>query len=169
MSIFFSSNMRFLRKKHGATQAQMIDILGFNRTTWNGYETGKSFPKFEDLIKIAEYFNISEADLIHKDISKGNLIMDGEAIEKQEKGNLKGNPIGNLNAEIDAFAGQIELYKQLLAAKDEIIRAKDQVIDKLSADLAGVSAEIERLKRDVVDIGKHMGSDSGAKRHKQVG
>ena len=66
--MYFGKNIKYLRLKKGLKQSEMIDFVGFKQTTWNGYETQKSFPKFEDLVKISKYFDISETDLIHKDL-----------------------------------------------------------------------------------------------------
>lgn len=67
--MFFGKNLQYLRKLKGLNQGEMLDIIGIKRTTWGGYENGTSFPKFDDLLKIAEYFDISETDLIRKDLS----------------------------------------------------------------------------------------------------
>jgi len=84
--IFFGKNLRFLRKSKGFNQDEMPDIIGFKRTTWSGYETEKSFPKFEDLIKISEYFGISEGDLI-------NLDLENVAPNKKEEGDKTGKNV----------------------------------------------------------------------------
>jgi len=72
--LFFGENLKFLREKKGLKQSEMIDFVGVKQTTWNGYEKGNSFPKFEDLIKISKYFDISETDLIHNDLESGVLM-----------------------------------------------------------------------------------------------
>lgn len=68
---FFSQNLKYLRKSRGLSQSEMLTELGFERTTWGGYETGKSKPSLDDFIKIADYFGISEYDLLHKNLVKG--------------------------------------------------------------------------------------------------
>ncbi|MDB0602197.1 helix-turn-helix transcriptional regulator [Tenacibaculum maritimum] len=64
---YFSLNLKFLRKKKRLRQDE---VLGFKRTQWANYEGGKSYPKFIDLIEIANFFDISETDLIHSNLSK---------------------------------------------------------------------------------------------------
>ncbi len=64
---FFSSNLKILREKKGLNQSQILD---FKRTQWTNYENGISYPKFIDLIRIANFFDITETDLIHYDLNK---------------------------------------------------------------------------------------------------
>src|SRR5690606_13630205 len=70
MTIFFSKNIEFIRKKRGQTQTNLASDLGFTKQQWNNYEKGLSYPKFLDFIKICQYFEVSETDLIHSDLSK---------------------------------------------------------------------------------------------------
>ena len=67
--IFFGSNLTYLRGKQNLTIKQIAENLNFTRSQWNNYETGLSYPKFLDLIKIAKYFDITEDKLIHTDLN----------------------------------------------------------------------------------------------------
>ena len=78
--IYFGKNLNFLREKKGLTLQQIADILGFSRSQWNNYECNTSYPKFLDLVKISKYFDISESDLIHRNIKD-----DGITVPKIEK------------------------------------------------------------------------------------
>lgn len=69
--IFFNKNLLFLRIKKGMTLKDISKEIGFSTSQWNNYELGYSYPKFLDLIKISKYFNITETDLIHKEL-EGN-------------------------------------------------------------------------------------------------
>lgn len=96
-SLKFAENLRYLRLKSGGKQAEMLDSIGFKRTTWNGYENAKSFPKLEDFIKIAEYFGISEHDLLHSDLQNVHLNKN-EAVKKiGENVHLNVHPNVHLN------------------------------------------------------------------------
>lgn len=96
--LMFHKNLNYLRLSKGLKLAEMPDSIGFARSTWSGYELGNSFPNFKDLIKISEFFGVSESDLIHADLSKGKLIenVNSEIFDQKGKGNGKGN--GKLNA-----------------------------------------------------------------------
>lgn len=72
--IFFQKNLSLLRSEKSMTLSQIAQELGFSASQWSNYEQGISFPKFLDLIKIANYFKISETDLIHVNLEHKHLI-----------------------------------------------------------------------------------------------
>ena len=49
----------------------MQTYTGFSSSQWNNWELKTSFPKFEDLLKISNLFEINVSDLIYLDLSKG--------------------------------------------------------------------------------------------------
>lgn len=71
--LVFAENLKHLRENDNLKQADMLAECGFQRSTWNGYETGHSFPSFKDLVKISEYFGILESDLIHTEVAYSDL------------------------------------------------------------------------------------------------
>jgi transcriptional regulator with XRE-family HTH domain len=74
MPTFFASNLSFLRKKKGLTQAEVATALGLKRNTFSNYETTHSEPDLNTLEKIASFFDISMDELISLDLSKGGLV-----------------------------------------------------------------------------------------------
>jgi transcriptional regulator with XRE-family HTH domain len=74
MSTFFASNLSFLRKKKGLTQAEVATALGLKRNTFSNYETTHSEPDLGTLEKIASFFDISIDELVSVDLSKGGLV-----------------------------------------------------------------------------------------------
>lgn len=71
--IYFKKNMYYLRRKKAMTLKEISLEMGFSTSQWNNYELGFSFPKFLDLIKISEYFDITESELIHVDLESNEL------------------------------------------------------------------------------------------------
>lgn len=57
-------NLRNIREKQRKKQNQVSKDLNLNPVTYNGYETGKSEPNIETLIKLADYYNVSMDYLI---------------------------------------------------------------------------------------------------------
>lgn len=53
------------REKIGMTQQAAADELGVDRTTITKWETGKSLPRAEMLIKIAKLYGCSISDLLN--------------------------------------------------------------------------------------------------------
>jgi transcriptional regulator with XRE-family HTH domain len=74
MPTFFASNLSFLRKNKGLTQAEVATALGLKRNTFSNYETTHSEPDLNTLEKIASFFDISMDELISIDLSKGGLV-----------------------------------------------------------------------------------------------
>ena len=47
------------RKKRGYTQEEISKILNITRNAYTMYETNKSMPTIETIVKLAEYYNVS--------------------------------------------------------------------------------------------------------------
>ena len=67
--MFFSSNLKFLRKRKRLSQQYLAESLGMARSTLQSYEGGVQ-PPFPTLIKIADYFKFSIDGLVKYDLSK---------------------------------------------------------------------------------------------------
>nr|WP_262910388.1 LexA family transcriptional regulator [Pontibacter silvestris] len=65
-----TSNIRYLRKKIGFTQAQLAEKLDIKRSLIGAYEEGRAEPKLSTLVNIARLFDISLDDLITLDLSE---------------------------------------------------------------------------------------------------
>ena len=48
-----------VRKERQKTQDEMAVLMDISRPSYTQYETGVSFPKFENLMKIAEILDVS--------------------------------------------------------------------------------------------------------------
>ena len=70
------SNIRFLRKQAGLTQAELAVRLGLNRPVVGAYEEGRAEPKLQNLQMIAQFFNRSIDDLLNKDLASGEKAKD---------------------------------------------------------------------------------------------
>lgn len=108
--IYFKKNLAFLRLKKGMTIAKISKEIGFSASQWNNYELGISFPKFLDFIKISKYFDVSESDLIHKDLE----------VDK--------------TTEIQLEKDVILLQNKVIELQDEKINILEQEISKLKID-----------------------------------
>lgn len=80
-------NLKEIRKQNGTTQVSLAKFLGIDQTTYSGYETGKSNPDINTLIKIANYFNIS-LDYLCGRQNKNLIFADSLSEKKKELINL---------------------------------------------------------------------------------
>lgn len=55
----FSKRLKKLRKNRGLKQQELEEILGIKRNTYSDWENGKTEPRFDNLVKLADFFNVS--------------------------------------------------------------------------------------------------------------
>lgn len=63
-------NLKEIRISKGLKQNKVAKDLGINTVTYNGYETGKSEPNIEIILKLADYFNVSTDELLGMENNK---------------------------------------------------------------------------------------------------
>lgn len=68
--MYFTSNLKFLRKRKGRTQDDVAAALNLKRSTLGGYENNVAQPGIEILISFSKYFNISIDTLLKVDIAR---------------------------------------------------------------------------------------------------
>ncbi len=65
---YFSSNIKFLRKRKGRTQDEVAFILNTKRSTLSGYENRVSEPGIETVITFSDYYRIAVDTLVRVDL-----------------------------------------------------------------------------------------------------
>lgn len=87
---FFGKNIRKIRTVKTLSQQSFAELFNLKRGTLGAYEEGRSEPKIDTIIKIANYFSIPIDDLLTKELTvnsllkfKANLTTDHEIITKQ--------------------------------------------------------------------------------------
>ena len=65
---YLSKNLKYLRRKVGLRQYHVYESLDIKRSSWSGYETGRSVPPLDDLITFASYFGVTLDELVLQDI-----------------------------------------------------------------------------------------------------
>lgn len=78
-----AKNIKLFRLYNGYTQKQVADILNIERSTYAYYESGKSVPDIETIIKLARLYNISI------DLLLGNSDYLKQKYEEEQNGKLK--------------------------------------------------------------------------------
>ena len=68
--MFFSSNIKLLRKRKRRTQDDLAHILKIKRSTLSGYENEVAAPSIQTLILFSEYFKISIDTLVKVDLMR---------------------------------------------------------------------------------------------------
>ena len=67
--MYFTKNLKFLRKRRNRTQDEMAHALDMKRSTLSGYENGVAEPGINALTMISKYFGMAVDTLIKIDLS----------------------------------------------------------------------------------------------------
>ena len=68
--MYFSKNLKLLRKRRGKTQDDLAHALEMKRSTLSGYENNIAEPGLESLLSFSSYFGIAVDTLLKTDLSK---------------------------------------------------------------------------------------------------
>jgi len=101
MEVFFSSNLKLLRKRKGRTQDDVSAATDIKRPTLSGYENSGVFPSVEALIALSDYFKVSIDTLVKVDLNKFSEFQ----LSELERGNdvyIRGTNIRVLAATVNS-------------------------------------------------------------------
>jgi transcriptional regulator with XRE-family HTH domain len=77
---FFGKNIKKIRVIKGLSQQAFAEIFSLKRATLGAYEEGRSEPKIETVIRVANYFSISIDNFLTKEITVNQLLRFNEGI-----------------------------------------------------------------------------------------
>lgn len=98
--MYFSSNLKVLRKRKKRTQDDVAFALKVPRPTYSGYENGVSMPGIDTLIKLSDYYSVGIDSLLRLDFSQ----MTESQLRLIESGNdayIKGSNLRVLQSTVD--------------------------------------------------------------------
>ena len=138
---YLAKNLKWLRERRGIKQTQLKAYIGFNSTTWNNYEKGVSKPGLDDLIKISKYFEVTETELLHKDVSK-----------------LKGKSRKFENSEDESDQNILQEepgeYKRLCEQKDKTIEDKNRIIEAQQGQIDALKLATAQIEKRLLQLEK---------------
>jgi transcriptional regulator with XRE-family HTH domain len=97
--MYFTSNIKFLRKRRGRTQDDVAVALNLKRSTLSGYENGVAQPGIEILVSFSRYYNMSIDTLLKIDMTKLSESQLGE-LERGYDAYVKGSNLRVLTTTI---------------------------------------------------------------------
>ena len=68
----FHRTIRELRERAGASQADVADAIGIARATYASLEADRRPPNLDEINALAEYYQVSPAELISNEVSMVN-------------------------------------------------------------------------------------------------
>lgn len=85
MQISFGKNLKKIRSVHNLSQQIFADIFDLKRGTLGAYEEGRSNPKLETVIKIANHFSIGIEELLTGELTVNRLVKFNERITTEKE------------------------------------------------------------------------------------
>ena len=70
----FAANLKKIRKNKKVSQKVVAQQLGYGYTAIANYESGRNEPSIDDLIKIADYFEVSVDHLVGREYGNEKMI-----------------------------------------------------------------------------------------------
>lgn len=67
----FIKTILFLRKTNKKTQTDVANYLGISQSAYQTYETGESKPMLDNLIKLADFYQVSLDYLVGREFGNG--------------------------------------------------------------------------------------------------
>ena len=77
---YLAPNIRFLRKQKQMSQRQLAAALGIKRSNIAAYETKNVEPRLTLISRMAQFFQVSLADLITRDLAHGDATQEPQRI-----------------------------------------------------------------------------------------
>ena len=82
----FGEILRELRTSRNISQPDLAELLGKkDRVSISNYENGKAEPKYDDLLKIADFFHVSVDYLLGRENAEKYFVADKKADDVQER------------------------------------------------------------------------------------
>jgi transcriptional regulator with XRE-family HTH domain len=99
--MYFTSNIKFLRKRRSRTQDDVAAALNLKRSTLSGYENGVAQPGIDILVSFSGYFNISIDTLLKIDMTRLSESQLGE-LERGYDAYVKGSNLRVLTTTVNS-------------------------------------------------------------------
>ncbi|HBC78022.1 MAG TPA: DNA-binding protein [Bacteroidales bacterium] len=99
--MYFTSNIKFLRKRRGRTQDDVAVALNLKRSTLSGYENGVAQPGIDILVSFSGYFNMSIDTLLKIDMTRLSESQLGE-LERGYDAYVKGSNLRVLTTTVNS-------------------------------------------------------------------
>lgn len=110
------SRIKALREERGLSQSQLADELGIGRTTYLNFETGKTRLFSKNLVALAEYFQLSEEEILCGEKPSEAVLRDVEDFEEKRLALIDEYEarLSDLNTKLQQAQQTIEDNKQII-------------------------------------------------------
>ncbi len=122
--MFLKENIAYIVENRRLKQKDLAEILNVSVAVAGTYINGRSFPKYDSLLLLSDYFGVTCDDLLRVDLSKGETQKNTKITQNNNNGghNIAGNHIAIADEQIN----------KLLAIIEEKDKQINKLIDKLN-------------------------------------
>jgi transcriptional regulator, cro/CI family len=135
----FSERLKELRKKNSLTQQELADKVGTNRVNVTKWETGRTEPTLENIVKLSKILDTTTDELLGKNINFGDTILNKKY--KYDLSVLKESDIQNLydlkiTLAFDLLDESLNptKLKEILMEKNKLNKEEESILDTILAE-----------------------------------
>ena len=125
VNITIGERLKSLRQASGMNQMQVAQVLDIKRETYASWEIGRSSPKYDLLIKIAQLYNVSLEYLLTG--------------EKQESFTVRSSNEYNSDIYSDSYVNELSPFEKTMLMKIRMLNLNDK--QKLAEYIENLKAE----------------------------
>jgi transcriptional regulator with XRE-family HTH domain len=137
----FVLNIQILRKSNGLKQSD-FEGINIKRTTWNNYESGKSEPDIDTILRISTFFEVDLETLLVKDLSKNQHL-----VSKIDTLKL---PVPSETNELSsnmAMEEKTQYNTENAKNMHQVIETQKQLIESLNTNVQLLQGRIKQLEK----------------------
>ena len=135
----FSERLKELRKKNSLTQQELADKVGTNRVNVTKWETGRTEPTLENIVKLSKILDTTTDELLGRNINFGDTILNKKY--KYDLSVLKESDIQNLydlkiTLAFDLLDESLNptKLKEILMEKNKLNKEEESILDTILAE-----------------------------------
>ncbi len=155
MLLMFGKNLKKIRNVRGMSQQEFADIFDLKRGTLGAYEEGRSNPKLETVIKIANHFSIGLKELLVSELTVNKLLkfnerltVENDSYKRIEFGGIPCIMPSDKYDFIRDYSGKLDLEK-FSVVKLPYIESENRIAFAVD-DLAMTGGVLEFFPKDLV-------------------
>ena len=135
----FSERLKELRKKNNLTQQELADKVGTNRVNVTKWETGRTEPTLENIVKLSKILDTTTDELLGRNINFGDTILNKKY--KYDLSVLKESDIQHLydlkiTLAFDLLDESLNptKLKEILMEKNKLNKEEESILDTILAE-----------------------------------
>ncbi|MBK9152221.1 MAG: helix-turn-helix transcriptional regulator [Saprospiraceae bacterium] len=147
----FAKNLRFLRKVRKLTLLNLASATDISKSALSDYETGKSKPGLDTLLKLSIYFDVPLDELNNSDISE---FLNDEKKSAKHKNSEITNSTLSPEVENERYAFHLKLLHQKLESTRLQMQLLRQLLESKEAENRTLKINLKLLEEQLSRIKK---------------